>query len=121
MNLLLQIAVIFGICFLGEGIEMLLPFPLPASIISMLLLFVFLCLGWMKQDKIAKISDFLLKNMAFFFIPAGVSVLEQYPILKGKILPFLAVCFLTTITTFAATVFTVRGVISLQKRGRKDD
>ena len=41
MKIILQIGIVLGICFLGEGLEMLLPFPFPASVISMILLFVF--------------------------------------------------------------------------------
>lgn len=119
MKIILQIGIVLGICFLGEGLEMLLPFPFPASVISMILLFVFLCLGLVKQEHIKQKSDFLLQNMAFFFIPAGVGIMSDYNALKDNILPLLAVCFLTTIITFTVTAFTVKGVIRLQNAKRR--
>ncbi len=119
MKIILQIGMVLGICFLVEGLEMLLPFPFPASVISMLVLFVFLCLGLVKQEHINQKSDFLLQNMAFFFIPAGVGIMSDYNALKDNILPLLAVCFLTTIVTFTVTAFTVKGVIRLQNAKRR--
>ena len=40
MKLLLQIAVVFGVCLVGEVLEMLVPLPIPASVGSMVLLFL---------------------------------------------------------------------------------
>ena len=38
MNIMGEVAIIFGICLLSEGISALLPFSFPASVISLLLL-----------------------------------------------------------------------------------
>ena len=121
MKVILQIGIVLGICFLGEGIEKLLPFPFPSSVISIILLFVLLCSGCVKQKHVKEKSDFLLQNMAFFFIPAGVGILSNYDALKGSILQLFAVCLLTTVITFTVTAFTVKGVIQIQKAKRKKE
>lgn len=118
MKLLTQIAVVFGVCLAGELVSALLPFVFPASVISMLLLFFLLLSGLLKPEQIAEKTDFLLKNMAFFFIPAGVGIAESFSEVKASILPLLAVCVITTILTFAATAFTVTAVIRIQNRLR---
>ena len=38
MTIMSQLAVIFGVCLVSEGISSLLPFQFPASVISMILL-----------------------------------------------------------------------------------
>ncbi len=114
MKILLQIGIIFGVCFVGEGLAMLL--PLPGSIISMILLFLLLLFRLLKPDHIAEKSDFLLKNMAFFFIPAGVAIMESAGILFENLIPFLVICVATMVITFAVTAFTVRLTVSLQNR-----
>ena len=114
MKLLIQIGIIFGVCWVGEGLSQLL--PLPGSVISMILLFLLLLTKLVKPAHIAEKSDFLLKNMAFFFIPAGVAIMESLGILWENLIPFLTVCFVTMVITFAATAYTVRLVIWLQNR-----
>ena len=114
MKILIQVGIIFGICFVGEGLAMLL--PLPGSIISMALLFLLLLFRLLKPDHVAEKSGFLLKNMAFFFIPAGVAIMESAGILFQNIIPFLIICLATMVITFAATAYTVRLVIFLQSR-----
>ena len=71
MSVLAQICVIFAVCLASEGIAAVLPFSFPASVIGMILLFLLLLSGLLKIDHIREKSDFLLANMAFFFIPAG--------------------------------------------------
>ena len=120
VKLLVQIGIVFGICLVGEGIAAVLPFTFPASVLSMLLLFVLLC-GVRKVEHIREKGDFLLKNMAFFFIPSGVALLEQVDFLKGKIMILLLICLITMVLTFAATAFTVRLVSRWQKHLKKEE
>ncbi|MGL5271652.1 MAG: CidA/LrgA family protein, partial [Selenomonadaceae bacterium] len=54
MKILEQFSILFAITFFAEVIKHLLPFPIPASIYGMLLLFSVLCLGWVKLGNIEK-------------------------------------------------------------------
>lgn len=118
MTLLTELFILFSFCLLGELLALLLPFSFPASIISMLLLLLSLLLGWIKPKQIQGVSQFLLSNMAFFFIPAGVSIIEKYELLRGNIFSLIIVCLLTTILTFYATVYTV--ILVMKRQGKKD-
>ena len=71
--------------------------------------------GIIAEEKIALISNFLLKYMPFFFIPAGVTILTSLPLIEGRIPQFLLVCLLTTVIVFLATSITVVLVTRLQK------
>ena len=117
MKILLQICDVFGVCWIGEGLAMVL--PLPGSVISMVLLLILLLTRLLKPEHIREKSDFLLKNMAFFFIPAGVALMESFGVLVRNLFPFLAVCLISTVVTFAVTAYTVRGAVWLQNRLRK--
>lgn len=57
-----------------------------------------------------------MENMAIFFVPAGVGIMTHFDAIRDSLLPLLAVCVLTTVITFAAAAFTVRGVVALQNR-----
>ena len=114
MNVLTQLAILLLICFVGEGVALLLPIAFPSSVISMILLFLLLLTGALKLRQIEDAADFLTKNMAFFFIPAGVEILENYKPVADKILPLLAV--LATVITFAVTAGTVHLCLAVQRR-----
>lgn len=113
MKIIKQFGIIFSLCWLATVIEGLLPIAFPASVIAMLLLLVCLLAGVLKIDHIREKSDFLLANMAFFFIPAGVNVINYLDILKENWLPLLLICVITTVVTFAATAYSVRLVTRL--------
>lgn len=120
MKIIKQFGIIFSLCWLATVIEGLLPIAFPASVIAMLLLFVCLLAGVLKIDHIREKSDFLLANMAFFFIPAGVNVINYLDILKENWLPLLLICVITTVVTFAATAYSVRLTMRLLA-GKKGD
>lgn len=119
MKIITQIGIVFMICLMGEGIAKILPIPFPASVISMILLFILLLGKILKPDHVKEKSDFLLRNMAFFFIPAGVNIMDNYELLKGSIVQLLIICLVTLILTFAATAYTVKFVMKLQNKRRK--
>ena len=116
MKLLKQLLLLLLICFVGEIIAMILPIAFPSSVISMLILFALLLSGALKLQQIEDVTGFLTKNMAFFFIPAAVEIMENYKPVADKILPLLAVLLLTTVITFAVTAGTVSLCMALQRR-----
>lgn len=119
MNIIAEIALICGVCLVGEGIAALLPVEFPASVIGLLLLMVLLFTGIVKDRHIRRVAEFIIVNMAFFFIPSCVGIMEQFPLLRDKLLAFLVICMLTTPVIYLTTAWTVRGVTALMARGRK--
>ena len=116
MKIILQIGLVLGICLLGEGVSLLLPIPFPGSVLAMIFLFILLLSGLLRPEHIKEKSDFLLKNMAFFFIPAGVGIMEYADELLPYLLPLLLICVITTILTFAASALTAKLIIFLQEK-----
>ena len=121
MKIIKQFGIIFSLCRIATVIEELLPIAFPASVIAMLLLLLCLMTGVLKIDHIREKSDFLLANMAFFFIPAGVNVINYLDILKANWLPLLLICVITTVITFAATAYSIRLTIWLLGRRKGAD
>lgn len=119
--LLFQIGILFAICLAGEWIALLLPIPFPGSVAAMLLLLLLLLTGLLKVGNIRTIADFMLSNMSFFFIPAGISILEYIGLLRGNLLPILAVCVCSFLITFGVTALTVKLVFCLQRRGNRKE
>lgn len=116
MKIIKQTGIIMAICWISLVIEHYLPFAFPASVIGMILLLICLLSGILKLQHIREKSDFLLSNMAFFFIPAGVSLVNYLDILKDNLFPIIVICVVSTVLTFAATAFSIRLTIFLMNR-----
>lgn len=119
MSLLLEVAIIFAICILGEALAILLPIPIPGNIIGMMMLLIFLIFKWVKPTHIQNVSQFLLKNMAFFFIPAGVTIIKNDEHIRGQVVAILFVCIVSTIITFGVTGCVAQWVITYQKNRKE--
>ena len=121
MRILRQFGVIFGVCWASLVIEHYLPFSFPASVIGMILLLLCLLTGFLKIEHVQEKADFLLGNMAFFFVPAGVSIINYFDILKSTVLQLLVICVVSTIVTFAVTAYVVTLTVKLmeKKKGGK--
>ena len=119
MNMILQGAVYFTVCLIGDAVSRLLPFPFPGSVIAMIILFILIITKAVKEDKISGISDFFLNNMAFFFIPPTVGIVNYIDAIKSIWWQFILICCITTVITFLATAYTVKGVMYLLSKGDK--
>lgn len=119
IQIIYQIGIVFAVCWAARCIEAALPFDFPASVIGMLLLFLLLYVRIVKVEHIRQKSDFLLSNMAFFFLPAAVSIINYFPLLKQNVIPLLAVCFISTIVTFCVTAAVVTLALKLLKKTNK--
>ena len=120
MKIICQIGVIFAVCWFSQLIEAALPVPFPASVIGMLLLLALLATGLLKIEHIREKADFLLANMAFFFIPSFVGTLEHAELLISQALPLLLIVGLTTPVVYLVTGWTVQLLLLVMRRKEKD-
>ncbi len=121
MKIVYQIGIIFAVCWLSQLVEAVIPFAFPASVIGMIILFALLASGILKVSHIREKSDFLLSNMAFFFIPAGVSIINYFDVLKSTALQLVVICLITTVITFGVTAASVRFTLFLMNKVRKGE
>lgn len=120
MKIIRQVGIIFFVCWASQAQEALLPFDFPASVIGMLLLLALLFSGALKVDHIREKSDFLLSNMAFFFIPAGVSIINYLDVLKSCALQLAVICLVSTVITFGATACGMKAALYLMRKAKRD-
>ena len=86
------------------------------EVIGVILLFILLCVHILKVDHIREKSDFLLENMAFFFIPAGVSIINYFDVLKNWVVQLIVICVVSTVVTFAVTAYSMKFVLYLMQK-----
>ena len=121
MKIITQIGVLFGVCLGGVGISAILPFPFPASVSAMLLLFALLLCRVVKPGQIDEIAGFLTKNMAILFLPAAVGIIESLDILRDSGIQILIICLVTTLLTFGVTATVVSLLMRLADRKERQD
>ncbi len=119
-TLLKQFSIILSIYFLGELLQKAFGLPVPGNVIGMLLLFFGLSAGVIKLEMIDKMSGFLLDNLAFFFLPAGVSLITCFTLLEGKWTAILEISILSTIVILAVTGLTVELVKKYLNKGQPE-
>lgn len=98
-----QLAILFGCLALGELVIYLIHIPLPSSILGMLLLTLLLKLKVIRLEWVRSISDFLVGNIGFFFVPPGVAIMLYFDIIKAQLLPIVVSTVVSTILVLAVT------------------
>ena len=101
-----QCAIIFGCLALGELIVFLTGIKLPSSIIGMILLTSFLKFGLIKLEWIKGLSDFLVANLGFFFVPSGVGLMLFFDIIAAQFWPIAIATFVSTVLVLVVTGWT---------------
>lgn len=119
MDIFVQIGIIFGICWFSQFIEQLLPFAFPATVIGLILSFFALLFRFIKVKDIQKVSAFLQGNMAIFFVPAGVNIINYMDILKENFIPLIVIIVVSTIVTFAVTAYSIKFTLHMMNRRKK--
>lgn len=101
--MILQCAVLFAFLAAGELIVTYTGVPIPSSIIGMLLLAAALKIRLVRVFWVDKISDFLVKNLGFFFVPAGVGLMRCLGIVREQWMPIVASSVVSTFIIIAVT------------------
>ena len=91
-----QCFILFGCLALGELVVMVTGLKLPASIIGMLLLTLLLQLRIVKLEWVRGLTDFLIANLGFFFVPPGVALMLYFDLIRAEIVPIVAATVLST-------------------------
>lgn len=85
MKYVKQLAVIIAVCFAGEAVKFILPFPVPGSIYGMVIMFVLLITGAVKLEKVETVADFLVDCMPLMFVPGGVGLIKSWSTLQAML------------------------------------
>ncbi len=103
MKYLKQFAIILTISFAGELLNHWIPFPIPASVYGIGILFVCLWTKRLPLEAVEEAGDFLIQIMPIMFVPAAVGLMDSWGIIKDSYLKYLAVICLTTVAVMAVS------------------
>ncbi len=124
MKIFKQIALILLFYVLGEGLSLLIvtiipTIFIPGSILGMVLLLIALYRKILKLVDVDDVGSFLTANMSFFFIPAAVSVLEYFDLIKHVLWQILLIIFIGVFLSFFIVAYSVKLTVHLQEKYNK--
>jgi holin-like protein len=108
MQYIKQLGLILAFAFAGEILARLIPGGLPASVIGMILMLAALGFKFLKPEHISGTSDFLSGIMAFFFLPAAVTIIQNFDVILPIVWQLLFIGVMCTFFTFFVSYGTVR-------------
>lgn len=101
--MILQCAVLFVFLAIGELVVSATGVPVPSSIIGMLALTAALKLKIVRLMWVDKVSDFLVRNLGFFFVPAGVGLISRLGLIAEQWIPIVGATVISTVVIIAVT------------------
>ena len=111
-----QCTIIFGCLAVGELIVWLTGISIPSSIIGMLLLTALLQMKVVKLEWVKGMSDFLISNLGFFFVPPGIALMLYFDIIKAELLPIVLATVISTMLVMITTGWTDQYLRKLNKK-----
>lgn len=121
MRYVIQLFIIICFSFLGEILHKVLPFPIPASIYGIVLLFLALELKILKVAQIREVSTTLIISMPVMFIPPAVGLISSWENIKDSWAEYLLITFASTFVVMAIAGWSTQWIILWRRNKRKQE
>ena len=102
-KMILQFGVLLAFLAAGELLVRFTGIPVRSSIIGMVLLCASLILGIVKLKWVEKLSGFLVHNLGFFFVPAGIGLMNCLGLVADQLVPIVCATVISTVIIIAVT------------------
>lgn len=101
--LIAQIALLWLISEAARHAAALLPFPVPAGAIGLVMVYVLLCAGWLRLSWIERGAALLVRHLGLFLVPFGVGFMAFGDVMAAQGIALLAVLIASTAFGIGAT------------------
>lgn len=116
MKYIKQLLIIVAFSFLGEVLARVIPLPVPAAIYGIVLLFLGLLTGILKQEQVADTAHFLISIMPLFFVAPTVKLMSYWGVIAPALVPICVILISSTVVVFA-----VAGLVTQWLRRKEKD
>jgi holin-like protein len=116
MTIIVQILFIHVFLFLGSAVKAVVPLPIPASMVGLLLLLISLLLGIVKLEWIEQGGNWLLAELLLFFIPSAVGIVNYDELLSWQGVESILLIGLSTFIVIGSTAFIAEKVNNRKAR-----
>ncbi|MCE5332578.1 MAG: CidA/LrgA family protein [Bacteroidales bacterium] len=103
--------------FLGELLSKLIHGFIPGSVLGMILLFLALFFKILDPEKVRSVATSITKNMAVFFVPAGVGLMVYAELVSNSLVAIVAAITVSTVLTIITVALIQEGLEKRRKKG----
>lgn len=103
--IILQILIIQIFFMLGSAVKLVIPLPIPDSMIGFILLFLALKFKIIKLNWVEKGGKLLLAELVLFFIPSAVGIINYQNVFSWQGLELLMIICISTMAVMATTAY----------------
>ena len=114
-----QILYILLFSLIGEVLQAVIPLSIPAAVYGLVLLFLALLTGILKEEKVAGVSDFLIRHMSILFVAPAVKILQYWDLISPKLASVIIISALPTLVVFAVSGLITKYLLR-KKEGMKN-
>ncbi len=105
---------------LGTAVAHLTGEFIPGSVIGMILFFLALRLRWIDEKKVKAACEFLLSNLALFFIPVGVGLMTSWDLVAEHLWAVVFASLASTVLIIAAVGHSQQWFENRNRKKRKE-
>ncbi|MBE7002463.1 MAG: CidA/LrgA family protein [Ruminococcaceae bacterium] len=119
MKYITQTLYILLFTLLGELLQAVIPLPVPSAVYGIVLLFLSLSIGLIKEEQISDTAHFFIALIPLLFVAPVAKILQYWDVVAPKL---VAICVITLVSTLL--IFAVSGLVTkwCQKgKGGKDN
>ncbi|MGL4663283.1 MAG: CidA/LrgA family protein [Culicoidibacterales bacterium] len=120
MKYLKQFSILLTIAFIGEVLSKVVPFPVPASIYGLVILFILLTTKLLKLDQVKETGYFLIEIMPVMFIPAAVGLIVSWQSIQVILIQVTLITVISTVIVMVAAGRTTQWFV-IRKEGKENE
>ncbi len=114
-----QVAALYALNLAGVWVVELAALPLPGNLVGMLALYALLVFGIVKLDWFERTGSFLIKHLAFFFVPITVGLMNSGPLLLVHGLGIMLVLAVSAAIGILLAGFVSQILLAMPRRGQQ--
>lgn len=120
MNHIRPLAVILVFSLLGELLQHLLPFPLPASVYGMILLFIALATKLLPREAVKGTGAFLVSLLPLLFVVPIVGIVSSFSLIARNLVGIVVTIAVPTVLTFAVSGLVTQRLLKKKEGGEEN-
>ena len=103
MKYIHQVLLILLFSFLGELLHAVIPWPIPASIYGMVLMFAALSLKIVKPESVRDAGGFFVSILPLLFVTPIVGLMDRWDMIRDNLVAIVVIMLVSTVLCFMVT------------------